>query len=89
MDFYVPSAGEYNLSFTYSAVVHQNPTRQLYINGYGYENVVFPTNNSWDEWATTSTTVHLMEGINRLVLYVGEPDDGYLNLDYLTVTPAT
>ena len=89
MDFYVPSTGDYTLSFNYSAVVHQDPTRQMYINGYGYDNVNFPTNSSWDEWATTSTTVHLRAGINRLVLYVGSADDGYINLDYLTVTPAT
>lgn len=88
MDFYIPEEGDYNLEFVYSAVVHQNPIRQLYINGYGYDNVEFPTNNSWDEWSSTSTTVHLRSGINRLVLYVGAENDGYINLDYLTVTRA-
>ena len=88
MDFYIPAEGDYALNFVYSATVHQNPVRQLYINGYGYEDVVFPVTNSWDEWAETSTTIHLRKGINRLVLYVGGSENGYLNLDYITVTPA-
>ena len=89
MDFYVAADGNYTLEFAYSAVVHADPVRQIYINGVGYNTVTFPVNSSWDEWETSSMTVYLRKGIHRMVVYTGSADAGYINLDYAKVISAS
>lgn len=89
MDFNVAADGNYTLEFAYSAVVHADPVRQIYINGIGHNSITFPTNSSWDEWETSSMTVYLRQGIHRMVVYTGSDDSGYINLDYVRIIPAS
>lgn len=81
MDFFVPETGDYKLSFVYSAAVDGTPKRELYINAYGYDSISFPATSNWEEWNTSETTVHLRAGIQRMVVYCGNADDGYINFD--------
>lgn len=89
MDFNVAADGNYTLEFAYSAVVHADPVRQIYINGVSHNSITFPTNSSWDEWETSSMTVSLRQGIHRMVVYTGSDDSGYINLDYVRIIPAS
>ena len=86
MDFFVPETGDYKLSFVYSAAVDGTPKRELYINGYGYDSISFPATSSWEEWNTSETTVHLRAGIQRMVVYCGNADDGYINFDCVHIS---
>lgn len=89
VDFYVAQEGEYNLTFSYAAAVDGTPVRQIYIDGYGYGEVEFPANASWDEWVTACKTVHLRKGIHRMVIYAGGTNPGYINLDYVDISPVS
>lgn len=86
MDFFVPETGDYKLSFVYSAAVDGTPKRELYINAYGYDSISFPATSNWEEWNTSETTVHLRAGIQRMVVYCGNADDGYINFDCVHIS---
>lgn len=86
MDFFVPETGDYKLSFVYSAAVDGTPKRELYINAYGYDSISFPATSNWEEWNTSETTVHLRAGIQRMVVYCGNADDGYINFDCVRIS---
>lgn len=68
MDFYLAQEGDYNLDFVYAAAVEGTPQRKIYIDGYGFGEIQFPPNGSWDEWASSRKTVHLRRGIHRMVI---------------------
>lgn len=86
MDFFVPETGDYKLSFVYSAAVDGTPKRDLYINAYGYDRISFPATSNWEEWNTSETTVHLRAGIQRMVVYCNNADDGYINFDCVHIS---
>ena len=86
MDFFVPETGDYKLSFVYSAAVDGTPKRDLYINAYGYDSISFPATSNWEEWNTSETTVHLRAGIQRMVVYCNNADDGYINFDCVHIS---
>lgn len=78
--------GDYKLSFVYSAAVDGTPKRDLYINAYGYDSISFPATSNWEEWNTSETTVHLRAGIQRMVVYCNNADDGYINFDCVHIS---
>lgn len=85
MDFYVDEEKTYNLQFKYTAAVSQNPYRDVYIDGRGYEKIIFETTADWENWNIVQYSVELRKGIHRLVLYTPSDDAGYLNLDCMQI----
>ena len=88
MDFYLNQEGDYNLDFVYSAAVDGTPQRQIYIDGYGFGEIQFPSNGSWEEWASSRKTVHLRRGIHRMVIQAEGTTPGYINLDRVDISTA-
>lgn len=88
MDFYLNQEGDYNLNFIYSAAVDGTPQRQIYIDGYGFGEIQFPPNGSWDEWTSSRKTVHLRRGIHRMVIQAEGTTPGYINLDRVDISTA-
>ena len=78
----------YNLDFIYSAAVDGTPQRQIYIDGYGFGEIQFPPNGSWDEWTSSRKTVHLRRGIHRMVIQAEGTTPGYINLDRVDISTA-
>lgn len=78
----------YNLDFIYSAAVDGTPQRQIYIDGYGFGEIQFPPNGSWDEWTSSRKTVHLRRGIHRMVIQAEGATPGYINLDRVDISTA-
>ncbi len=86
MDFYLAQEGDYNLDFVYAAAVEGTPQRKIYIDGYGFGEIQFPPNGSWDEWASSRKTVHLRRGIHRMVIQAEGAAPGYINLDCVDIS---
>jgi hypothetical protein len=60
----------------------------LYVNGTKLRQIWLAPTGAWNTWATQVETVPLRAGANTIA-YVYEPtDDGHVNLDKITVTPA-
>jgi predicted alpha-1,6-mannanase (GH76 family) len=95
VDFRVsaPSAGGYDLNFTYSAIAETDAStpsssRRLLVNGgaYAIDNLSFPATQDWNTWATiTLPQVPLQAGYNWLSLSfdTGRGSYGFVNLDNL------
>ncbi|MGE5613816.1 MAG: CBM35 domain-containing protein [Bacillota bacterium] len=84
----VPSSGSYNVDLRYSAG-NGARTVSIYVNGVDVKQTSLPGTTDWDTWANKTETLVLNAGTNTIA-YKYDPDDsGWINLDYITVNPAS
>jgi GH43 family beta-xylosidase len=79
----VPKSARYDLDITYSNGTDSVSTHQLSVNGelvgsIDYQNV------GWNNWKTTSTEIHVEEGINTIRFSKAE---GFAELDHIVFSP--
>jgi predicted alpha-1,6-mannanase (GH76 family) len=85
----VATAGSYHVTLRYAAGAG-DAARYLYLNGASaVARQAFPATGSWDTWSSSTVTLTLPAGASTLsVIYNSSMgSSGYLNLDYVDVTP--
>ena len=83
-------AGVHDMVIRYAAGPHgpeSARTLSLYVNGSRTQQVSFERTADWHTWATQTTKVQLASGRNTISFRVDNGDTGYINLDYLELSP--
>ncbi|NJM94676.1 MAG: carbohydrate-binding protein, partial [Cytophagales bacterium] len=81
----VPSAGSYNLTFTYANGSGGNRQCALLINGSSAGNLSFPPSGSWSVWTTTTFTGVSLNAGNNTLRIAANTSSGGPNLDKMLV----
>jgi hypothetical protein len=81
------SAGGNDLAIRYANGTGGTRTMSFLVNG-SVRQLSLPATANWATWATVRQTVVLPGGSNTIAVRYGEADNGNVNLDSLTVSPA-
>jgi hypothetical protein len=84
----VPTTGMYTVKARYAAAREYNWTMSVYVNDVDVTQAQFATTGSWASWNTQAVTVALQAGTNTIKYKYDGDDSGWINLDYITVSPA-
>lgn len=80
---YAPNAGPYSVKLGYQ-LPYGNKTQRLNVNGQFVTDIAFSGNTN--QWLETATTVDLISGYNTITVNAYW---GWMDFDYLTITPAS
>ena len=83
----VPTAGVYTVMARYAAARAYAWTMSVYINNQDVTQARFPSTASWSTWATQTISVTLAAGTNTVMYRYDNDDSGWINLDYIQVSP--
>ncbi|WP_163537952.1 glycoside hydrolase family 66 protein [Gracilibacillus sp. YIM 98692] len=82
----VPENGKYSLVFRYANDTGSPATRSVYVDGNEVEQLEHISHGSWDKWNLGAySVVELDSGSHTVRIQVDEEDEGYINLDSLTL----
>ena len=84
----VPTSGMYTVAARYAAKGEYMLTMSVYVNGRDVTQAHFVSTAAWDTWATQSVVVPLQAGNNIIAYKYDNDDTGWINLDYMQVSPA-
>ncbi|WP_435137123.1 carbohydrate-binding protein [Actinacidiphila sp. bgisy144] len=82
------SAGSYVSTVRYANGTGSTRTLSVYVAGQKKATVSLPATADWNTWATADTPVTLAAGANSIAYRFDSSDNGNVNLDDITVTPA-
>jgi hypothetical protein len=86
------AAGSHDVGLRYSNGPNPSAgtkTVSVYVNGTKVRQVALADTGNWDTWATHTEALTLRAGANTIAYRVDSGDVGHVNLDQLTVTPAS
>ncbi|AGZ41389.1 family 16 glycoside hydrolase [Actinoplanes friuliensis] len=84
----VSKKGEYEVGLRYSNGPDPfagNKTVSIHVNGRKIRQTVLPSTVTWNDWATKTERLTLLEGANTIEYRVDALDTGHVNLDLVTV----
>ncbi|WP_199443632.1 family 16 glycoside hydrolase [Umezawaea beigongshangensis] len=85
-------AGSHDVGLRYSNGPNPSAgtkTVSVHVNGAKVRQVALADTGNWDTWATHTEALTLRAGANTIAYRVDSGDVGHVNLDQLTVTPAS
>jgi alpha-glucosidase (family GH31 glycosyl hydrolase) len=83
-DVYTDIAGTHTLELRYSTAVADG-SRALYVNGSKVQDVTLPQTTNWDTWGTTTISVTLNKGHNRIKVQYDSTNVEGVNLDNIAL----
>jgi hypothetical protein len=89
----VAEGGPHDIALRYANGVNPSPapvtkSMSLYVNGTKQKQIWLAGTGAWNQWATHVESALLRTGANTIAFVYEPEDDGHVNLDKLTVTPA-
>ncbi len=85
----VSAAGSYDVALKYGNASGSAKTVSLYVNGTKILQTSLPNLANWDTWGNKVETLSLNAGNNTIAYKYDANDSGNVNLDLITVAPAT
>ncbi len=85
----VPTAGVYTSTLRYANGTGSSRTLSLYVAGQKKATVSLPATADWNSWSTVATSLSLAAGTNSVAYRYDSTDNANVNLDAITVAPAT
>ncbi|MHA6481105.1 TIM-barrel domain-containing protein [Paenibacillus sp. strain BS8-2] len=83
-DVFVPSAGSYNVDVKYSSGGGTG-SRTIYVNGSSAATMSLPVTANWDTWGTSTASLTLVAGRNKIKVQYDGTDSLGINVDHLTI----
>ena len=83
------SSTYYIVTVRYSSDHTVDGSLSVYLNGTDEQQLVFPSTGGWDDWGLRSVKLELNSGSNTIRFQQDAADVGYVNLDYLTLSPSS